>query len=407
MTRDEIQSQALQLSVIHNRVLLSWATGVGKSYAFIKIQEHLNIEKTWIVVAEVAHIKNWEDEYKKHKKETLLSKTKIFCYASLKNNLDEQVDLLCLDEGHHATSELRLDHLSSIRATKIIALTATIDKSKKLLLEGIYGRFEVSSVSLAKAIEWGIIPEPKIFIIPLELNNTVHNCIIEESWGLAAKRITIKCNFEDRWEYIKEKKGKYPNIKLIINCTQRQKNDYLDAQSKYWKNAFMRGREDYQKAKWLLTGSERKRFLANCKTDKVVPFIKKLKKKRFICFCGSIEQANTLGKDNAIHSKMTEGSPAESIEAFSKHKIKTLYVVGMLQEGQNLPDIEAGIIIQLDGQERPFTQKSGRALRAKEPILFVFYYKNTRDEEYLAKILEGINPEYIQVVTDVEELDIL
>ena len=31
----------------------------------------------------------------------------------------------------------------------------------------------------------------------------------------------------------------------------------------------------------------------------------------------------------------------------------------MLTEGQNLKDIDAGIIIQLDGKERPFTQKHG------------------------------------------------
>ena len=76
----------------------------------------------------------------------------------------------------------------------------------------------------------------------------------------------------------------------------------------------------------------------------------------------------------------------------------------MIQEGQNLVDIEVGVIIQLDGQERAFVQKSGRAMRAEEPVLFILYYKNTRDEEYLNKALEDINPEYVTEVTDLNEI---
>lgn len=37
-----------------------------------------------------------------------------------------------------------------------------------------------------------------------------------------------------------------------------------------------------------------------------------------------------------------------------------------------------------------------RALRADNPIQYVFYYKNTRDEEYLNNSLEGIDKKYIK-----------
>ena len=71
----------------------------------------------------------------------MLKKTKIFCYASIKNNLNENVDLLCLDEGHHATSEIRLDYLSTIKATKVVALTATMTHYKLLSLEIVPNSF--------------------------------------------------------------------------------------------------------------------------------------------------------------------------------------------------------------------------------------------------------------------------
>ena len=34
-------------------------------------------------------------------------------------------------------------------------------------------------------------------------------------------------------------------------------------------------------------------------------------------------------------------------------------------------------------------------MRAEDPIQFIFYYKNTRDEEYLKNVIEGIPEEYI------------
>ena len=44
-----------------------------------------------------------------------------------------------------------------------------------------------------------------------------------------------------------------------------------------------------------------------------------------------------------------------------------------------------------------------RALRASDPHQYIFYYKNTRDEEYLNNILEDFNSDYINVL-DVTKL---
>lgn len=44
-----------------------------------------------------------------------------------------------------------------------------------------------------------------------------------------------------------------------------------------------------------------------------------------------------------------------------------------------------------------------RAMRADEPEIYIMYYKGTRDEEYLNKALEGIDPEYITVVNNLTE----
>ena len=72
----------------------------------------------------------------------------------------------------------------------------------------------------------------------------------------------------------------------------------------------------------------------------------------------------------------------------------------MLQEGQNLNDIKAGVIIQLDGKERAFIQKFGRILRSDSPQQFIFYYKNTKDVDYLNNIIEDIDSNYITEINN-------
>ena len=76
----------------------------------------------------------------------------------------------------------------------------------------------------------------------------------------------------------------------------------------------------------------------------------------------------------------------------------SIFAVGMLTEGQNLVDIDAGIIIQLDSKERSYLQKSGRVLRSKEPEQYIFYYKNTQDEKYLSTIIEDIPKEFYSIL---------
>ena len=36
-------------------------------------------------------------------------------------------------------------------------------------------------------------------------------------------------------------------------------------------------------------------------------------------------------------------------------------------------------------------------MRADSPVQYIFYYKGTRDEEYLNKAIEGIDKKYIKV----------
>ena len=405
MSREELQKQALSLINNQGRVALQWCTGLGKSRAAIEIANYL-VEKTnnlkvLLVVAEVAHKNNWEEEFKKW--DYKVNNTIIECYASLKKYRNTDWDLIIFDEAHHLGSELRMDILTSITSKKVILLSATLPDQVLNTITSVFGEFAISKVTLKQAIEEGILPKPKVFLVPLTLDNKYPNCTIIEEWGKKDKRITYKCKLHERWEYIRNK-NKYPNVTLEISCTQQQKYNYLTEQFEYWRRQFLRTRQEHTRNKWLQVGSKRKRFLGECKTEATRLLLYKLKDKRFICFCSSIEQSEILGGNNAIHSKRENSLGI--IDNFNNNKINSLFAVGMLQEGQNLKDIEAGIIIQLDGQERAFVQKFGRSLRADDPIQFIFYYKNTRDVDYLDNVIEGINEDYITEVDNLIDFEI-
>lgn len=407
-SREHLQNSIISLlSTNGNRIALQWCTGLGKSKIAINITKFLEEKnpklKVLLVVAETAHKDNWEKEFTKWKFRP--SDLTIECYASLKNYRNTKWDLVIFDEAHHLGSELRIDIISTIIAKNLILLSATLPDQVLYPIKEIFGEFIISKVSLKEAIESGILPKPKVYLIPLTLDSTVPNCIITEEWGKKDKRIIYKCKYHERWEYIRNK-TKYPNATLEISCTQYQKYQYLTEQFEYWRKQFLRRRQEFIKNKWLQIGSKRKRFLGECKTEAARLLLYKLARenKRFICFCSSIEQAELLGGNNAIHSKKNDS--LSIIEQFNTKQINNLFAIGMLQEGQNLTDIEAGIIIQLDGQERAFVQKFGRSLRAEDPIQFIFYHKDTRDIDYLNNVIEGIDKEFITEINNIIDLTI-
>lgn len=390
MTRDELQQQVAEWSVEVDRIMLAWPTSVGKSRGFIAIQEKLQPKSTYIVVSELAHIENWEEEYRKHGKEDLLAKTTIFCYASLKKYVDTKVDLIGLDEVHHS-SQLRLEYLKRIKTSKIVAMSATTNFDVSYALKHAFGTFRESVIPLSFAIEQGWIRKPQIVLIPLTLQSDERT----EVYTIERKPVkrTVNCTFPERFKYLK-----IPNAKINIACTEYEKYVMYDELVQYYSRKYKESDYSDEKLGFMLkrAGLNRKKYLSTLKTSYIQNFLKseELNGRRFICFCGSIEQAETLS-DNVIHSKISH--PERVLAKFKEGEINELFAVNMLKEGVNIPNIHACIITQLDSEERDFVQKAGRALRnPDDPTVYVFFFRDTRDEEYLRVAVKTLDSKYIQ-----------
>ena len=410
-TREEFQKEALQKFKEHKNLTLEWATGVGKSKVAIDIIKEVfdNERDLWtvfrpfkclLIVAETAHKDNWEKEFAKW---GLVVDITVECYASLKNYQNTEWDLIIFDEAHHAASELRQSFIETIKSKHILLLSATMDPDVIDNLKDIYGDFYISRVGLKTAIDNGILPQPQVYVIPLTLDNTIRDCDVVKTRGNSSKRVVVECSYPEMFKYIKDK-TKFPNMELHVKCTQKEAYDIYDKDFKHWKTLYIMSPKPFAKVKWMASGSVRKRFLGSCKVKYVKKLLDILNKKRYICFCSSVEQAKQLQEKSAIYAGK-KGSH-KLIDDFNNKVIDHLFAVGMLQEGENLVDIDAGIIIQLDGKERMYIQKSGRTLRAKEPLQFIFYFEGTRDEEYLIKILDTIDLRYMKKIEDLDKFEI-
>ena len=400
-TKTEIQKTEFSKLKDEHRVLIKWATGCGKSKMTIDLINYSTdplvsgqlIHRALFVVAERAHIKNWEKEFKKwHLKRNRIA-TDICCYNSLKKYADyKDYDTIVLDEAHHVFTEKRMAALEALKERltynpHIYLLSATLPSGKQDMIEELFGKFTVSSITLKSAIENNILPDPKVYVIGMELDNT--KSVQEIKIGNNPNAPIIK--WEDRAKYI------YRNIPCIIQCTEYQKYNYLTSTMEYWKQRYELSHSEFQRTKWVNTGSVRKRFLGELKTKTVRELIDRLpKKNRFVCFCASVAQANSLDYVNTISSKRPAKSNQVIIDKFNDKKIDHLYAVGMITEGMNLTDIQTGIIVQLDGKERLFLQKAGRVMRSDFPNIYIIYYKNTQDEVYLKNALENIDAKYVQ-----------
>lgn len=405
-TREQLQEEALNEVKQYKRLILSWSTGVGKSLVGIQLFNYLfgknSDDKFLIVVAERAHKQNWKEEFEKHlgknQAKAVLKNVTIECYASLKKVCDIPWKAIVFDEAHHLNSEIRLEFLSVMKAEYVICMSATMSGRKFGLLRATlnmtFGNFLISKIRIQDAIDNEILPEPEIIAIPMRLSDRPNTCTYIKEWGSKNFRREIHCYYRDRFTYAANRRA-YPHCKLVIHCSEQEKYNELNADFEYWKKQSLRNPGNVAlKNKWLQIGSQRKRFLGELKTSAAYNLIKNLGNKRFICFCTSVAQAEALGGTQCIHSKKLNNQ--KIINDFNDEKTSSIYAVGMGQEGLNLRDIEVGIIVQLDGEERGWIQKSGRIYRAKHPVIYVFYVKNTRDEEFYKNAIYGINPKYIK-----------
>jgi len=403
--RDLIQKNALRLSRKHRFLCLEWSTGAGKTKAALDIAEDILKSNPnavgYLVCKESTHKKNWVSDISKHNKKSVEKNLKTILYASLKNQ-NKPADFIILDECHALTPK-RIQYMRQIlqQGTRIIFLSATIPDEKKDLMNNLCKKVHYNKISLNKSFEMGLLPTPSLVIHSLHL----HDNIVDKEWEFVAKKAKgkdlkyVKCTHDEMYETLKTlPKG----VGLICTGSEKEHYNALTKQMAYYEELSHKQGVPYEvrqgcRFKYLNIASNRKKFIAEVKTAKVKRLVEgfRLDNNRFICFTGSIKQANEIGSANAIHSKNTNEYNQDLIDCFNNLECDELFAVKMLREGVNLTNIEKGIITQLDSGIGSFYQMLGRCLRHEFPEMHLILLQGTQDVKYFKRSMKDFNEDYI------------
>lgn len=336
-------------------VLLFLPTGLGKTKTTLDVIKKIDAKKVlWLVPSAKLRDEDVPDEFRKWKMVKYLNRTTLLCYASSHKITKDKWDLIIYDEAHHITKKV-YDNIQPLMVRKgkmkQLFLTATnpSDEEKKNMISNlVYYKSESSvclktQMSVAEAKKRGFISNFKLIIEDVSLDPS----IITNRYGKKMNEVT--------------------HYNYITSLFEKKKTE--------WNRKGMKS-----------VALERSRFLGGLKSKerKVREITSKISKdKRYIVFCGNVDQANALSK-HVYHYKSSD----KWLKKFIDGDINDLYVVDSIDEGANLPELDGIIVVQTNSKSRKFIQRSGRALRRRkdkkhESFIILLRTPGTVDEKWV------------------------
>ena len=377
MTREEVNNLALSKIDETKYLILELITGYGKTKVAIDLINHIcdrvfrNNESSTtilILVAKTVHKQTWKDEIEKWGGINSDYIT-IECYESFKNYENSYFDIVVADEMQHL-SEARLRVLESVHINEaFIGLSATIKRDMRDYFIHNH-KAEVIKCDLKEAVEDEVLPEPMVYLLPLTLDTTSY---------------TYKVKKFGR-DIITTQKGYYDSVSSLIE---------------WYKSKYFNSRNGRIKNLWLSTAGKRLKWCAEQKEALVLSLLDKFRNYKTLTFCSGIEQSERLGKYN-ITSK--NKASVKNLEMFNSNKIKHITACNILNEGVNLTNCRIGIFCNLNSSEIVVKQRVGRILRHKSPIIIIPYFKDTREEELVEKMIEEYSKDSIIIIDNVNDI---
>jgi len=390
MKREDINNKVLAST--KDFMLLECATGVGKSKLSLdKLMQWYNPNsEILIVIPRNVLIKNWLDEIHKWGYDDIINNITFSTYVSVPKQ-DASWDIVIFDECHHL-SERCQETITNWLVKHAVFLSATIKRDLKYWIMGTFTNLEIIHVKTQDAITSDVLPEPIVYLLPLTLECRFPTCTIVKN--PKGKTPVIETSWMGRWAAWKQKV-----YKVHTYCTQEQYYEDMSNMIDWYKRRAMSGNVIF-KNQWLHRCGERLKWLSDQKVNITRQILEHLGDNRVLTFCASIEQSESFGR--CVNSKVG----TDNLTAFNLGSINHIAAVGMLDEGCNLTNCQVGIFNMLNSSDRLSTQRIGRILRHKKPVIIVPYFRGTRDEEIVKKMLEGYSQDLIKEVHSIKEIKV-
>lgn len=395
MTREEARGEILLIE--SPNILCELPTSFGKTKIALDLMqmrfptiEYTIDTKILVVIPRLVLIDNWKDEFKKWGYERYLPYVEFVTYVSLPKKAGSW-DMVIFDEVHHLSARCR-EALESFTIRSSVMLSATVGRDMKKELKVLFPDLYVYKVSTKQAIQEEILPDPRVYLIPLTLDNIHPNYEIIKN---KSQKVELVIPYAQKFNYAKVK-----NRRIVIRCTQRQYYDDMSAMIAWYKKKMF---NEVFKNLFLRKSGDRLKWLSEQKSSFVRRLLDQLDGQRTLTFCNGIPQTEELGK-YCINSK--NKASEENLHKFNEGKVDHITACNMLDEGMNLVNCRVGVYAVLNSSERMIKQKLGRLLRHPDPVIIIPYFKGTRDEEIVGKMLEDYNPELVSTITNLTELQL-
>jgi len=362
--REQIQKDALTIALNNSRCGLGISMGVGKTLIGLKYIYHLkggNTEKLRVLVVapKLSIFESWKDDAKKFN--INIDDVNFTTYLSLNKHTPQDYDVLVLDECH-SLLDSHVNFLGTFTG-RILGLTGTpprYEKSEKGRMVNVFCPIKFKYIT-DDAVEDDILNDYRIIVHKMSLSSSN----------------TLPVKLKDKEFYTSEAKN------------------YI-----YWTSRVYDANSPKQRQ---ITSVMRMRALMDFKTKET--YAKHLLHdidEKCIVFANTQDQADRICL-HSVHSKNPNAE--ENLEDFKQGNIDKLSCVLQLNEGINIPELRAGIIMHAYGNERKSSQRIGRLLRlnpTETAMVHILCYKNTIDETWVTEALKDLDQSKIKYF-DVDE----
>ena len=408
VSRLELANSIALLSDSHKNFLLDVSPRVGKSLLTVSLINKWLKDDTKILILSTANSTNdqWIENLEKYNPH-LLEHIDVNCYQSLHKLDREKYDIICLDEFDGAFTEKRWNQICEFQPKYWIAMSGTLEEEHIDAFRDLTrNKFYHLQITFQKAVDWGILPEPKIYAVKLEFDDTKPYLIYYASKDKKKKNEIVEYRF--RWDSLKNKK-----VNTLIKCTELQYHELICNEFERWKGYeqefnlepdersdtinFLISKGFSQSTcrdKKMRLGNERKKFFADIKNRHFKKLFSQLPQgSRVLVFCNDIAQADLLNEEFSVHSKKPDS--IELVEQFNNKEIDKIFSIKSLERGQDFLDVDYLVIIQSSMKQSGQIQKFARSGLSVAPKTILFYYGGTQDEKYVQEFLKQFKPEWI------------
>lgn len=359
--REQIQQEALAIATSKKRCGLGISMGVGKTFIGLQYLEKFwddgSMRSALVVAPKLSIFDTWTQEADRFGiNKVMMHSVTYTSYLSLNKLNPNDYDIVVLDECHSLlySHEIFLSQFTG----RILGLTGTPPRyptSEKGAMVYKYCPIVYTYIT-DDAVGDEILNDYRIIVHRMPLSDKNTHPVKNKTGGIF---------------YTSEQKS-YDYWSKRLTMAQSKKEEQISSVMRMRAMMDFRTKETY--AKHLLSKID----------DKC------------LVFANTQEQAERICK-NAIHSNNPDAE--ELLQKFKDGEIEEASCVLQLNEGINIPNLRAGIILHAYGNERKSSQRIGRLLRlnpTETAIVHILCYADTVDDRWVREALKDLDPKKIK-----------